>query len=204
MTKRDTDSIRTDAALYALGALSPDEARAFEQRLADGDAECRRELDGFRAVVDDLGHAAPAVSPAPTLRHRVLDGISNPRADEAANALEATGLLDLDGVRFVRSDRFDWLAGPLPGIDIKLLSFDRARGRRTLLLRLAPGAVYPAHRHADVEEIYLLEGELTVCGVRMRPGDYCRAKPDSVHEDTRSEHGCVFMVTASVHDQLIA
>ena len=62
MTKRDTDSLRTDAALYALGALAPDEARDFERRLAAGDAECRRELDGFRAVVDDLGAPVPGAS----------------------------------------------------------------------------------------------------------------------------------------------
>jgi anti-sigma factor ChrR (cupin superfamily) len=83
------------------------------------------------------------------------------------------------------------------------LFLDEARGRRTTLVRLAPGSVYPAHRHRDIEEIYLLDGELTISGVAMQPGDYCRAEPDSVHEDTYSEHGCTFIVTASVHDQLV-
>ena len=29
-----------------------------------------------------------------------------------------------------------------------------------MLVRLAPGAAYPPHRHAGVEELHLLEGEL--------------------------------------------
>lgn len=191
--KSPTDSIRERAALYALGALTPEEARAFEAELRV-DAACRDELAAFRAVADDLAHAAVPHVPPPTLRDRVLARIA---ADETAG-------LDQGGIRFVRSNQLGWQAGPLPGLEVKRLSVDAERGRRTTLVRMAPGAVYPAHRHGDVEEIYLLEGEVMMSGVLMRAGDYCRAEADTVHADTRTQNGCVFIVTASVHDQRIA
>lgn len=187
------DDVTERAALYALGALTPEEARAFEADVASVPA-CRQALADARAVIDDLAYAAPPHEPPAGLRDRVLSRI----------AAEGPAVFDSGLLHFVRSQRIDWQAAPLPGVQMKRLFLDEERGRRTTLVRLAPGAIYPAHRHRDVEEIYLLEGELTISGIAMKPGDYCRAEPDSVHEDTLSEQGCVFIVTASVHDQLVA
>ena len=51
----------------------------------------------------------------------------------------------------------DWQeAGP--GISYKLLARDHERERVSMLVRLAPGAVYPPHTHAGVEELHLLDG----------------------------------------------
>jgi anti-sigma factor ChrR (cupin superfamily) len=69
---------------------------------------------------------------------------------------------------------------------------------------MAPGTVYPAHRHGDLEEIYMLEGDYLVSGILMHAGDYCRAEAGSVHEDSRTLSGCVFIVTASMQDQRVA
>jgi anti-sigma factor ChrR (cupin superfamily) len=192
-TKSRTAGIRERAALYALGALSPDEARAFEADVA-GDAACESELAAFRAVADHLAYAAPPHAPPPGLRARVLASIAG---DEIP-------VVDQDGVRFVRSDRLGWQAGPLPGLEVKRLFVDEEGGRRTTLVRMAPGAIIPAHRHGGVEEIYLLEGEVMMSGVLMRAGDYCRADADTVHADTRTQNGCLFLVTASMYDQPIA
>src|SRR5262245_33308973 len=51
------------AALYALGALSQHEARAFENRLRDGDNEAQKELESFEKVVEALGFNAEPVQP---------------------------------------------------------------------------------------------------------------------------------------------
>ena len=40
-----------------------------------------------------------------------------------------------------------------PGIECKLLATDTERHRVSMLVRLAPGARYPAHTHAGVEEL---------------------------------------------------
>jgi hypothetical protein len=177
-----------------LGALPPDEARAFEAQLAAGDARAESELAAFRAVVQDLAHAAPPQAPPPALRERVLARI----------ATEDAAVIDQGGLSFVRGDRLGWQPGSVPGVEVKPLSIDAERGRRTVLVRMAPGTVYPAHRHGDLEEIYMLEGDYLVSGVLMRAGDYCRAEGGTVHEDSRTLSGCVLIVSASLQDQRVA
>jgi len=192
-TQDYNQDIRELAALYALGELSADEARAFEARLAAGDEACRSELAAFCSVVDDLAYAANSEPPPAGLRARLLERIV---AGEPA-------VIDQGGVRFVRSGQFNWAPSIAPGIEVKRLSEDPVRERVTLLVRLAPGASYPDHRHADVEELYLLEGEVFVSGVLMRPGDYCRSEPDSVHDRIHTPSGCLFLAIASPRNQYL-
>lgn len=187
------DEVREQAALYALGALTSDEAAAVEARLAAGDARLAAEIAACRQTTDDLAWAARPVAPRPAARARVLARIA---------ALEAP-VLEQDGLRFVRGQQLEWQAGPIAGFETRALRVDEASGRITLLARLAPGAVYPAHRHRGVEEIYLVEGELTINGVVMRAGDYCSAEADSLHDGIRTAGGCVFIVTASASDEFV-
>lgn len=67
---RDQD-MKEQAAAYALGALSPEEARAFEAYLV-GSAEARREVAEYREVNALLASGAAGPAPAPGLRGRVL------------------------------------------------------------------------------------------------------------------------------------
>jgi anti-sigma-K factor RskA len=67
------------AAAYALGALSPEEARSFEAFLA-GSPEARREVAEFRDVAALLALAGSDAAPGPDLRQRVLDGVRPRRA----------------------------------------------------------------------------------------------------------------------------
>src|SRR5206468_9489014 len=87
-----------------------------------------------------------------------------------------------------------------PGIESKVLFNDKERKYTTLLVRMEAGAQYPSHRHRDVEELFVLSGDLRVAGQVMQAGDYCRADPDSIHEVTSSESGCVFLLMASQKD----
>ena len=48
-----------------------------------------------------------------------------------------------------------WLPHPVPGIQMKVLSLDRARNYATLLLDVAPGARFPPHHHDAPEECRL-------------------------------------------------
>src|SRR5204862_3254229 len=56
-----------------------------------------------------------------------------------------------------------------PGISCKLLATDTEKDRVSMLVRLAPGVAYPPHRHAGVEELYLLHGELMIDDKSRRP-----------------------------------
>ena len=46
-----------------------------------------------------------------------------------------------------------------------------------MLVRLVPGGSYPAHDHAGVEELHLLNGELWIDERKLFAGDYNRAEP---------------------------
>ena len=85
-----------------------------------------------------------------------------------------------------------------PGIECKLLATDTERHRVSMLVRLAPGASYPAHTHAGVEELHLLDGELWIDGRKLVPGDYnygapgarrrARLERDRLHLRSRHQH----------------
>jgi len=88
-----------------------------------------------------------------------------------------------------------------PGIECKLLATDAERSRVSMLVRLAPGASYPAHTHADVEELHLLDGELWIDERKLVPGDYNYAAGSG---DTRvqSDTGCTCLLITSTRDIL--
>ncbi len=70
--ERSTEFIAEQAALYALGALSQHEARAFAERLAAGDAAYAAELRAFEKVVEALSFSASAQAPTSAVRERLL------------------------------------------------------------------------------------------------------------------------------------
>jgi anti-sigma-K factor RskA len=70
-----THDERVHAAAYALGALEPGERRAFEAHLAGCDA-CIAEVRSFAPIVEALAFAAPARTPGPDVRARVLETIT--------------------------------------------------------------------------------------------------------------------------------
>lgn len=51
----------------------------------------------------------------------------------------------------------------------------------TVLIRMQPGAGYPAHRHLDVEEVLVLQGGYSDERGTHRAGDYVRYEALSVH-----------------------
>jgi quercetin dioxygenase-like cupin family protein len=89
-----------------------------------------------------------------------------------------------------------------PGISCQLLSTDRENHRVSLLVRLAPGTDYPPHRHAGLEELHLLNGELTINDRKLFPGDYNRAEAGSVDRLVRSETGCTCLLMTSTRDEI--
>jgi len=191
------EEAQNQAALYALGCLSVDEARAFEAHLGSGCTTCAAEVAAFASVAADLAHAAPPARPRSSVRGRVLAATAPTEPRPFGPAVPIPGIL------FVRAGQVPWKE-VLPGVELKPLSVDAQGVYATQLVRMRPGSTYPAHRHAGVEETYLLEGDLLVHGVEMHAGDYCRAEPDSIHELISTRNGCVFLATASVEDELLA
>src|SRR5205807_8259203 len=89
-----------------------------------------------------------------------------------------------------------------PGIEGRLLASDTERHRVSMLVRLAPGASYPAHTHAGVEELHLLDGELWIDERKLVPGDYNYGAPGAGDERVSSETGCTCVLVTSTKDVL--
>jgi anti-sigma factor ChrR (cupin superfamily) len=89
-----------------------------------------------------------------------------------------------------------------PGIECKLLATDAKRHRVSMLVRLAPGASYPAHTHADTEELHLLNGELWIDERRLFPGDYNYGPPGAADYRVWTETGCTCVLVTSSNDIL--
>jgi Putative zinc-finger len=66
--------LHPDAAGWALGALDPDDATAFETHL-HGCAECQVTVAGFQEMARALKTAAPAVEPPPDLESKTLAAV---------------------------------------------------------------------------------------------------------------------------------
>lgn len=196
------------AALYALGALESEEKVWFEQHLRDC-AVCFSEVRSFQQVVGELVLGESAVPP-PTLREQLMARIvdseeTSPRAATGHHAATGPGVLFRNaGLLISRSSEIPWQPTPIPGMSVKALSVDPARKYGTSLVRLEPGACYPSHRHNDIEEVFLLEGALLVEGVRVKPGDYCRSEPGSIHGESRTESGALLLVFASQTDEILS
>lgn len=78
---RDHQEMLDLAASFALGILDAEEARAFEEHLGAGCAECEQRIRESAELVDQLVATVPPLEPSPELRARLFAGI---REGEAA------------------------------------------------------------------------------------------------------------------------
>lgn len=181
-------------ALYALGALDEAAKAEFELHLERGCEPCQAELRLLNTVTDEL--AIALALPAP-------DHLGQRVAAKAARAPRVPGSVIHEGGLLVsRPAEVAWQAFSA-GIEYKPLSADPERDNHTLLVRMQPGSRYSAHRHADVEELFMLSGDLRVAGQVIRGGDYCRADAGTVHGESFSDSGCLFLMIASRHNELL-
>lgn len=216
---------RETATLHVLGALPETEAALYLEHLVVC-ASCANELEAAHADVAlaDLAlaeeEAAGAAAPSASIRARLLRATSGEQ-DAAGSSAAGPGLdrtwLAWDAARpqgastegfsqgmyAIASDAGEWRSVGLPGIEVKRLAADPERRMVTMLVRMAPGAKYPAHRHGGVEECFVLAGDLLVGDRAMNAGDYQLAEKDSVHPVQSTERGCVLYIASSQDDELI-
>ena len=191
------DEARDRAALYVVGALRGEEAREFAAHLKQGCEVCAAEVKAFSKVTDELAAVVPPEAPSAKLRERVLDKIGS----EAGAGHSST--IEKNGMRFMLSSLMPWEGTAIAGIETKVLFRDARSGIVTQLVRMSPGTIFPHHRHAEVEDCYVLEGDLTLSGVEMKAGDYCRAEPGSIHTEITTRGGNVILLIASERNELL-
>ena len=174
---------------YAAQALASSEASVAKAHIASC-LDCQREVESLRPVLDGfVSWPTDVLRPATSLQTRLALRIAEETGEQPVLPLS----------RQWSEPEWEQVA---PGIECKLLATDSARHRVSMLVRLAPGASYPPHTHAGVEELHLLDGELWIDERKLFPGDYNYGAPGAGDERVWSETGCTCVLVTSTKDIL--
>ena len=75
---------------------------------------------------------------------------------------------------------------------------DREAGHAAVMIRMEPGASYPAHRHNGPEELLVLQGGFRDATGEWRAGDFARFEDGSIHHAVALDEGppCIFFAIA--------
>jgi anti-sigma factor ChrR (cupin superfamily) len=175
---------------FVVGALSARDARQFTSHLAICET-CRSEVETLRPVMASFVYwPSDVLRPSASLWNRLSERIEEAGAGSPNHASPPPA-----------QARFEWKE-VAPGISCKLLATDLANDRVSMLVRLAPDTEYPPHRHAGLEELHLLHGELMINGRKLHPGDYNRAEAGTSDVRVWSKTGCTCVLITSPSDRL--
>jgi anti-sigma factor ChrR (cupin superfamily) len=177
VTRDDRDAL---AAEYALGTLDA-AARVEVARRLESDLELRGLVEAWERRLAPLAESLGAEAPSDDLFARI-------EAD-----LEQV----LEGTVTIRAEAGEWQ--PLAeGVQIKVLSIDRAAGQRSCLVRMAPGSRFDPHNHTRNEECLILEGDLRFGDLWLRAGDYHVARAGVPHPVAVSRGGCLLFISGGL------
>jgi anti-sigma factor ChrR (cupin superfamily) len=98
----------------------------------------------------------------------------------------------IGGSVYVKPQDIAWEATQFPGIAIKVLYEDKAKGEMTCLLKWEPGATLPMHKHPEIEQTYVIEGSFSDHDGICRAGEFVWRRVGSFHE-THSAEGAVIL-----------
>ena len=175
---------------YALQVLPTAEVTEIQEHIASC-SNCQSEVESLRPVLDGfVSWPTDVLRPPTSLQARLALRIAEETGEQPV----------LPSTRKWSEPEWEEVAR---GIKCKLLATDTARHRVSMLVRLAPGASYPPHTHAGVEELHLLDGELWIDERKLFPGDYNYGAPGARDERVWSETGCTCVLVTSTKDVLI-
>ena len=171
------------AAEYVLGLARGRERQAIEA-MVNSDAGLRRSVERWQEAFASLH----------------VTGGESPRTDSFQSVL---GRIDFEGSHQLgwitqRAAEAPWVAMG-EGVAYRVLREDPAAGRRAVLIRMQPGAVYQSHSHEIDEECLVIEGDLHFGDLELRAGDFHVALKGTVHPASRTVNGCLLHVISGLH-----
>lgn len=175
------------AELFALSALDNEEQSQFEGHLSAGCPLCKTRVRETEEMLAQLPASLEPLTAPDSVKRRVFEQVDKNKP----------------GYHFVHAAEGEWCEME-PGVFAKLLSMDEERQRVTALVRMEKGSRYTDHRHAQTEEILVLEGSCYCGGRLMRKGDYHRAEAGSIHFDTHTDEGSLMLVITSAQNEMLA
>jgi quercetin dioxygenase-like cupin family protein len=183
------------APLYALDLLSEPEKNWVEQQLAEF-PELGEELTEYQSAVTAIPYSSPSIPMAADLKNRLFDRLEL----DSPPTLPVNNPMTPPGFFAVRSQDLNWKPHRVPGASVAILRRDEIKREIVGVFRADPGVHYPMHRHATIEEIYMLSGDLVIGDRVYSAGDYIRSEAGSVH-GPYSNGGCMFFFHTSMDDE---
>jgi quercetin dioxygenase-like cupin family protein len=95
---------------------------------------------------------------------------------------------------YVKPQDMAWKPTQFDKAWVKVLYENKAKGELTCLVKLEPGAHLPMHKHADLEQSFVLEGEIHDHDGQARAGEYVWRTAGSYHENFSTEGAVVLAI----------
>jgi mannose-6-phosphate isomerase-like protein (cupin superfamily) len=171
--------------LYALDALSPEEAQIVERALA-AQPHLAREVELFRAASAELSSHVTPVMPSPHVRQRLLSATGGGRFERFAAQFAKIFDVTVDKGR----ELLAWIEDPTKWEQVndlaQVIHFPAGPacvGADTGFVRVAPGGTFPYHGHGGDETTLVLAGAARASdGKELRAGDMVFEVPGSEHD----------------------
>ena len=130
------------------------------------------------SITDGLRPAELGIEQRERLRRRIL---------------EQARMQAPEGTHTLRVDESAWIQ-IAPFVEVRELRRDEVSGTHTSLMRMRPGGVILAHRHAREEEFIVLEGECQIGTHKLVAGDVHIAAAGSWHENVTTRTGVLVLL----------
>jgi anti-sigma-K factor RskA len=140
------------ASLYLLGLLDHHDRHAFEELLQRRDSDAMLAFRSFADAAAEYAGTYGRQRPPVALKSRLMERIRQTGQEGNQQARPKLGA--------IRAGEGVWRDSGFRGVSYKVLFYDRAAGLVTTLVKMEPGASYPAHRHNKPEQCLVVEGDL--------------------------------------------
>ena len=182
------------APLYALSALSQLERVWVEQQVVEC-PDLLEELASYQSAVTAIPYSSSPLPLPANLKHRLFEHLEleTPSSEQEQERPPAP-------FQAVHAQDLNWQPHTVPGVFVAIVHKDEVKREIVGFLRAEPGVRYPAHRHAAVEEIFMLEGDLVIGDDVYGAGDYIRSNLGSSHAPY-TKGGCQFFFHSSMDDE---
>ena len=195
---RMDEQMKEQVALYALGALTPQEA-AFMRAQCATNVELQGETAAYAAIVNELAWLPSAVAPLPALRAQLLARIAATPQEPSPKKLAVKAETPVFVTRF---DEGKWTE-LAPHVFSKVLHHDAASQFVTSLIKLEPGGFLPRHRHLGLEQTLIVSGDCIVNGATFYAGDFRLREAGTEDTEVTTQFGTTILMIAPEHIEIL-
>ncbi len=196
------EQVKDLTLLYAVGALDGSEREELERLLkANNEAAVEQTAAWHTTMTAAVRQALHPVEPPAHVKQSLMKRIRQ----TIQRAQRGPGSLRFDhaeGIYTAYPEHMEWRKHPVPGVSFKVLSESKKRGYITMLMKVEPGTIFPAHHHSGEEECYVLSGSVILNGKRLGPGVLHHGDEGSDHGVLSSDEGALLLLVVAQEDYI--